>query len=408
MRNFRSIWIMRLLLIGSILLSAVGVAAAPTPAPEDNCVTGSYSGGVYLICVPPEWNNDLVVYAHGYVAPDNPVEIPEDQLVLEDGTSIPETVLNLGYAFATTSYRTNGLAVKEGVLDLVDLVALFAAAKGKPTHVYLVGASEGGLITALAVEQRSDVFDGGLATCGPVGDFHRQINYWGDVRVLFDYFFPGVLPKFKDNQDPLIPQDVIDQWYWCGDPERNPHYPCVDDPQQSYQKSIQEALSANPAKRERLLKIAEVPTHRNDPQTNVDALVQLLWYNVFATNDAVGKLGGQPYENKRVWYLGSDNDRKLNRKVERFDADPATIGEIAASYQTAGNPSVPIVTLHTFQDPAVPYWHAPLYGWKVWQNDAQAFHTNIPIPRYGHCNFTAQEVLIAFGLLAAQVSGKVP
>jgi len=408
MKNFRSVWIVRLLLIGSILLSAVGIAAAPAPAIEDLCRTGSYSGGVYLICVPPEWNDDLVVYAHGYVAPDNPVEIPMDQLVLEDGTSIPETVLGMGYAFATTSYKTNGLAIKEGVVDLVDLVGVFAVATDEPNNVYLVGASEGGLITALAVEQRSDVFDGGLATCGPVGDFQRQINYWGDVRVLFDYFFPGLLPKFKDNQDPLIPQNVIDKWYWCGDPERNLNYPCVENPQQSYQMRVQEALATNPEQTEQLLKVAKVPTHLSEPEANISALVQLLWYSVFATNDAADKLDGQPYDNERTWYWGSDNDRKLNRKVERFDADPATVAEIATYYQTSGNLDTPIVMLHTLQDPTVPYWHEPLYRWKVWQNEAQALHTNIPILRYGHCNFTADEVLFAFGLLISQVNGETP
>jgi hypothetical protein len=29
---------------------------------------------------------------------------------------------------------------------------------------------------------------GGLAICGPIGDFGQQINYWGDFRALYDYF----------------------------------------------------------------------------------------------------------------------------------------------------------------------------------------------------------------------------
>ena len=33
-----------------------------------------------------------------------------------------------------------------------------------------------------------------MAACGPVGDFAAQIDYFGDFRVLFDYFFPGVIP----------------------------------------------------------------------------------------------------------------------------------------------------------------------------------------------------------------------
>ena len=49
-------------------------------------------------------------------------------------------------------------------------------------------------MAALAAEQRPDLFNGALAACGPVGDFAAQIDYLGDFRVLFDYFFPGVIP----------------------------------------------------------------------------------------------------------------------------------------------------------------------------------------------------------------------
>ena len=30
--------------------------------------------------------------------------------------------------------------------------------------------------------------------CGPVGDFQKQIDYLGDFRVLFDYYFPNIMP----------------------------------------------------------------------------------------------------------------------------------------------------------------------------------------------------------------------
>ena len=66
--------------------------------------------------------------------------------------------------------------------------------------MYLVGVSQGGLVCTLAVEQNPGIFSGGLSLCGPIGDFRRQINYWGDFRVAFDYFFPNVIP-FSDNPD---------------------------------------------------------------------------------------------------------------------------------------------------------------------------------------------------------------
>ncbi|MCB0244999.1 MAG: prolyl oligopeptidase family serine peptidase, partial [Anaerolineae bacterium] len=165
------------------------------------------SGAVYRICMPPSWwyNGDLVIYAHGYVAPYEPVAIPEDQLCLPDnGPCLPDIINVLGYGFATTSYSTNGLAVQQGVADVVDLVNVFAQTHGQPNHVYLVGVSEGGLVTALTTEQYPNIFDGGVAACGPVGDFRYQVNYFGNFRAVFDYFYPGLIPGDPVNVPPAL------------------------------------------------------------------------------------------------------------------------------------------------------------------------------------------------------------
>ena len=50
--------------------------------------------------------------------------------------------------------------------------------------------------------------------------------------------------------------------------------------------------------------------------------INALWYNVFATNDAVSKLGGNPYGNRGRWYFGSSNDLRLNLLVRRFSGRP--------------------------------------------------------------------------------------
>src|SRR5262249_39894677 len=147
------------------------------------------------ICMPEPgcWNGDLVVFAHGYVAPGGPPAIPEGQLTI-GGASLPALANALGFGFAVTSYATNGLAVRDGGEDVRDLVSGFAAQEGAPARSYLIGASEGGIVTALAVERFPETFSGGLAACGPVGSFRGQLGHWGDFRVVFDYFFPGVIP----------------------------------------------------------------------------------------------------------------------------------------------------------------------------------------------------------------------
>jgi pimeloyl-ACP methyl ester carboxylesterase len=367
-----------------IFLSVSCILKVPSNVEANDCIQGTQNNGaIYLICIPPVWNGELVVFAHGYVAPVEPLGIPEDQLYLPDGTSIPEIVNGLGYAFATTSYRKNGLAVVEGVEDILDLVDIFKENYLEPRHIYLVGASEGGLVTTLAVENYPDVFSGGLALCGPIGDFQRQVNYWGDFRVIFDYFFPNVLPPTPIS----IPEYVLNDW------------------DSYYQYTIQQAIISNPHNTNQLLKVTKAPTDPYDNDSVLETVLGLLWYNVFATNEAIVELNGQPFDNKKRWYYGSDNDLKLNFKVQRFKADQSAIDEIKRNYQTSGMLRIPLVTMHTTGDPIVPYWHENLYWYKTLLNGSGLLHTNIPVFRYGHCNFKTSEALAGFILLVLKVTG---
>ena len=175
------------------------------------------SGAVYRICMPPNWwyNGDLVIYAHGYVAPYEPVAIPEDQLCLPDnGPCLPDIINVLGYGFATTSYSTNGLAVQQGVADVVDLVNVFAQTHGQPNHVYLVGVSEGGLVTALTTEQYPNIFDGGVAACGPVGQLLRQLPR--RFRLLLPRPDPGRLGQRTTGAGSYLGRLLPDR-YQAGD-----------------------------------------------------------------------------------------------------------------------------------------------------------------------------------------------
>jgi alpha-beta hydrolase superfamily lysophospholipase len=339
------------------------------------------SGAIYRICMPtfPPWNGDLVVYAHGYVSPDRPVGIPEEQLRLPGGVPVADMVNLLGYAFATTSYSTNGLAVRQGLADLVDLVRIFKI--GHPTlkRVYLLGASEGGLITTLAVEQYPAVFSSGLALCGPVGDFGAQVNYVGDFRVVFDYFFPNLMPGSPIS----VPQSLMDTW--------DTHYPA----------NILPAIldPANAITVTQLLSVTQAAYDPLNPTSISTTIHSALWYSVFATNDAIIRLGGQPFDNQGRVYTGSADDTRLNARVQRFRADQVALNEIQAYYQTAGRPLVPLVTMHTTLDQVVPYWHETLYRARVVAHGRTARHDNLPVVRYGHCNFTATEVQQALTLL---------
>ncbi len=380
------------LLLSVLVMPAASARATPSaPLAPMACAPDGVqtSGAIYRICMPGfGWNGDLMVYAHGYVPATEPVAIPEDQLYLPDGTYIPDAANLLGYAFATTSYSVNGLAIKQGLADLADLVNIFRAAHPTLRRVVLVGVSEGGLITTLATEQYSNVFNGGMAGCGPIGDFRGQLNYVADFRVVFDYFFPGLIP----GSPVAIPPSLIDTW---DDYYLDTVLPTLMEP--SSEISVTQ-----------LLDVTAAPYDPVNPATKWSTISQELWYSVFATNDAVAKLGGQPFDNQVRVYSGSLDDIALNAGVQRFTASPAALAEVEASYQTAGRPAVPLVTIHTTLDQTVPYWHETLYRAKVVANNFMHRHDLIPVVRYGHCNFTSAEVIQALQLLQSRINNPPP
>ncbi len=390
--------------VGLIVLLIFGLAPVTTAfaqADTDCQFFGLQSSGAkYCITLPPPppygaWNGDLVIFAHGYVAVTEPLDIPWSQMTFSDGAggviTMPVLVNSMGYAFATTSYSVNGLAVKQGIADVLDLIQVFQQKTGAtPAHVYLIGASEGGLVTTLALERHPDMFTGGLAMCGPIGSFRQQVNYWGDFRVVFDYFMDtpvlNVLPGTAVN----IPQSLMSKW------------------DSIYVPRIGGVLAANPLNTQQLLSVTRAPIDAANPLTVGDTTLGILWYNVFATNDAIEKLGGQPYDNRNTVYTGSLNDTLLNEGVMRFKAKPDALQEIAANYETSGVLLRPLVTMHTTGDPIVPAWHQSLYTAKVLANNPASPYLPITIQRYGHCSFTLPEMLGGFQALVTMSSGGLP
>lgn len=342
------------------------------------------SGSKYRICMPPaeKYNGSLVIWAHGFQDAGTPVSIPEDQLCI-GGFCIPELVNALGFGFATNSYSKTGLAVLQGKADIRDLVDIYTAQKGRPSKVYLVGASEGGIITALSLEQNPDVFSAGLAACGPVGSFPYQLLYFGDARATFQYFFPGVIPG-----DPFDPPDVLMQ-YWS-----------------QYYEAIVKPVVMAPEYRHLLdqwVAVANLPYDADNYLATVETSVKdVLRYSVVNLKDAVATLGGFPYDNRSRWYSGSDNDLLLNIGVIRVSADPAAITAMTTLYDTTGVLQRPLITLHTLRDQQVPFLHEQLYSWKTFlAGNWLTRHVNIQVDRFGHCNFTPDEILFSFILMLA-------
>jgi pimeloyl-ACP methyl ester carboxylesterase len=365
----------------ALLLLIASLAASAQSICDPDGVQAS--GSKYRICMPPagSYNGHLIVWAHGFQDAGTPVQIPEDQLCFS-GLCLNELANGLGFGFATNSYSKTGLAIVEGRNDILDLVNIYKAQKGTPTKVYLVGASEGGIITALALEQNADVFSAGVAACGPIGDFPMQINYFGDARATFEYFFPGVIPG-----PPFAPPDVLVQ-VWS-----------------QYYDLVVKPWVMDPSNRTRLdewVRVAALPYDPADYLGTVETSVKdVLRYSVVNLNDAAQVLGGMPFDNMTRYYAGSSNDALLNATVPRIAAAAAALAAMNGNgYRTTGQLTRPLITIHTTLDQQVPYLHHVLYALKtIGTGDFISRHLPIEAPRYEHCNFTTDEVILAFILM---------
>jgi pimeloyl-ACP methyl ester carboxylesterase len=359
------------------LLPAVLRAQSPPPfAKPGPCQEGRLpSGARSLVCVPTDgWNGGLVVFAHGYVPPGSPLTFAD--LELPDGTDLRELIQQLGFAFATTTYRENGLAVLEGVEDIAELVDAWPTQQfAPPDRTYLTGVSEGGLVAALAAERYPERFTAAYAVCGPLGNFLFQINYVADFRALFDAYFPGLLPGTAVD----VPAALRTAW------------------DARFVPDIKAALAREPARARELLRVARAPFNPADDTTVVDTTIGLLWHNVAGANEMRARLFGNPYSNRLRWYSGSSNDLLLNLRIKRYDADAPALIE-AGRYAPAGDLRIPLVTLHTTGDELVPYAHELIYAAKL-QPTGRGRLLPLPVLRYGHCSFATSEILTGFALM---------
>lgn len=339
---------------------------------------------IFIVCVPEHWNGDLVVYAHGLVSPsiDYPIITPES-------TELATLVGTMGYAFAATSYSTNGLAFAEGLHDVVHLVEHAIPASGllpSPNNVFLTGASEGGLITTLAAERYPDVFNGALATCGPAGSATEQINFTGDFRVLFDYFYPGTIPGHPFQ----ISQEVRLNW------ERG-----------ALQDSVRHAIINTPDGARQMMSILNLPIDIYDIKMLQDAVMDGLNNSITTANDAVEKLGGQPFGNNNRSYRGSSNDAELNDGIRRFTADAGAL-ELLGYLESTGKLKIPYVNVHTTGDTMVPLSQQSMYKTKAQRAGTQSLYSELSPDRFGHCTFEVGELVVSFAHLVEQVTGEKP
>lgn len=364
-------------LVGAVCLLVASIGWAELP-PDTEVVTGESQGALYAIYVPASWNGDLVLYSHGYMAPEDPLSIPSwdtgDQLV------------GMGYAVALSSYSVNGWAVEEGFFETRHLLPLFTSIFSNPDDVYLAGHSMGGLIALRLAEKHPGLFDGALPMCGVVGGSQMELDFVGDVRALFDYYFPGVIPGGQFEIPDSLIMDGGDTYSWLFYvvlPEMCPtDWPLCDAPD---------------ARVLELAEIDQVEIPYDQPWEAAYSILLPLWGQITATPDALERTNGKPFfDNSNIWYSGSTADAALNAGVARFRSRRPAVNYFQRWYEPTGKLRIPMLTLHTTRDGLVLITQQDRYAERVAE---QGYSDNLvqrTIDRYDHCSFTVDEEVQAF------------
>jgi hypothetical protein len=127
-----------------------------------------------------------------------PIALPNTSLEL----AAIQAIGSQGFAVAYSLDAENGWAVKNRAQTTHQFRDLFAKTVGTPVLTYLVGTSEGGLMTLNLAERFAGQHDGALSVCCVVSGATTAFHHAGDGRVLFDYFFTSVLPATLDSLPP--------------------------------------------------------------------------------------------------------------------------------------------------------------------------------------------------------------
>ena len=338
-------------------------------------------GSLYRIVVPDNWNGTLVLYAHGFVTPDQPVALPaEADLFVQLFT--PQ-----GIAIAYSSFSENGWDVKDGAQRTHQLLALFNSKFSKPSRVYLGGASMGGLIAIKLVESHPGAFDGALAACAMSGGTRQLFEYHSHVRALFDVLYPGVLPG---NAASLPPGTDINTQIIL---------PAIA------------AMTADPTSALTLASIDQAPVPFASASELVNSIVAALVGNASDLADQVLTRGKPFFDNQSTVYSSSVLPpvvlQAINAAIGRFATSPSALAAFDHNYTPSGNLSVPMLMLSNVRDPVVPGFNQASYLAAVTAQGADDLLVQRQVPTYGHCVFTPTEIATAFSDLVLWVQAGI-
>ncbi len=332
------------------------------------------SGALYAMFLPDRWNGRLEIFIHGLVDPARPIVLPTLG-------AAADTLRAHCYALAYSSFAENGWAVKDGAQRTHELSDLFAAEFGEPRRTYLYGQSMGGLIALKLAESYPTQYDGVLAECGVLGGSFARFRYMFDVRLLFDFFYPGVLPGSVLGMPEGI--DLVN----------------------GIRLPARAAMVASPDGAHNLAAIEQTPVPFSSESELIASIEDQLFRHAREVNDLIARGHGEPpVGNRDIEYTGALDPgllQAINASVPRFDAGRYAAHYASMYYEPDGNLQVPVLTLFTARDPALPAVMSELvYQARVAAaGRSEFFRRQQSSVGYGHCTSRLADRIAAFNNL---------
>jgi hypothetical protein len=169
-----------------------------------------------------------------------------------------------------------------------------------------------------------------MPMCGLLGGARLQIEYGRDARLLFDYFFPGVLPGTVFDVPALPPAQIGALT------------------QSAAQAAAAGFITGNPAQQAQTLQwlrtsgASVLPFGPPYPPSLTVASIATTagyaaGYSLTFTSDLLARVADRiPVDNTTTVYDGSFDDELLNATIARYDDEPPAVAYFRRLYETTG------------------------------------------------------------------------
>jgi pimeloyl-ACP methyl ester carboxylesterase len=371
-----------------------------TATPDSVVHTGIRDGAAYRIEVPKAWNGQLVVYAHGYRGTGTTVYV--------DSPSLRAHYIARGFAWAASSYQTNGYDVGQGVRDSYALIDLFRQVTAQRARsVYMTGASMGGHITAVAIEEHPRSFVGAMPVCGVLGDA-ELFDYFLDFNVTaaalagVDIDFPltpdaGFADRWREQVKRILPALGVT----TGRP------PVLTEAGRTWSDVVERRTGG-----ERPGFAASFAYWNTAPSSAPTADLPFVFGLYPGLSGGTANIAdGNLTDNRFTLYRSTDRllptraEWQLNRDVLRVAPTARPSRGLDGVPRVDGRPPVPVLSLHDIGDLFVPFSMEQVYARRALQNGRAKLVVSRAIRGVGHCDFTQAELRQGFDDLVTWVGG---